>query len=206
MNAIEGVGREMTAQEVIDDVEGDRLFYDTSGGGVTFSGGEPLLQWQFLETCLKLAKEKGLHTAIETSGFAPREAVERVAPFTDLFLYDLKHITKEGSLKYTGVDNQIAKDNLRELSERGSRVIVRTVVVPGANADRETLEGFAEFFSALPQIEMINILPLHKSASEKYNRLEKDFLIADYRIPTEEEMEEVAAFYRARGFEVKIGG
>lgn len=206
MNAIETVGREMTAEEVMDDVEGDRLFYDQSGGGVTFSGGEPLLQWEFLEACLKRAKEKGFHTAIETSGFAPREAVERVAPFTDLFLYDLKHIAKEGSLKYTGVDNRIAKENLRWLSGRGSRIIVRTVVVPGANADGETLEGFADFFDSLPQIETVNILPLHKSASEKYNRLDKKFLIADYRVPTEEEMEEVAQFYRDRGFDVKIGG
>ncbi len=204
--ALELIGKTMLPEQVIEDVEGDRLFYEESGGGVTFSGGEPLLQWQFLEECLKLAKKRGLHTALETSGFAEKMVVERIAQYTDLFLYDLKHITSEGSKKCTGVDNTVIKDNLRYLSESGKRIILRIVVVPGVNDSSETIEAFCEFLKTLPFLECINLLPLHKSATEKYRRLGSEFRIADYNIPDEKKMENIADMYKKCGFAVKIGG
>lgn len=204
-NTEEIIGKRMTPEEVIAEVEKDELFYDESGGGVTFSGGEPLMQPDFLEECLKLAKKSRLHTALETTGFASHKVIERIAPYVDLFLYDMKPINSELHRKYTGVDNQIVKDNLRYLSSIGANIILRMVAIPGVNDSKEIIEEFARFFKE-NHIQDVNLLPLHKSATEKYRKLKREFLIKDYEIPSEEKMQWWKAQYEAYGFRVKIGG
>lgn len=199
------IGRKMTPEKVIEEVMKDYLFYDESGGGVTFSGGEPLMQPKFLEECLKLAKENYLHTAIETTGYAKREVLERVMPYIDLFLYDMKPINPELHEKYTGVDNQLVKENLKYLSGIGKSIVLRMVAIPGINDDVKTMNEFAEFLKPL-NIDYINLLPLHKSATEKYRKLQKEFLINEFEIPSEEKMQWWKKEYEKRGFQVKIGG
>lgn len=199
------IGKKMTPEEVIREVEEDELFYDESGGGVTFSGGEPLMQPAFLEACLKLSKEKGLHTAIETTGFANRKVIERIEPFVDLFLYDMKPFDSETHIKYTGVDNRIIKENLTYLSEKGADIILRMVAIPGVNDSREMIENFSMFLHK-NDIQKLNLLPLHKSATEKYRKLKREFLIKDFEVPDEDKMQWWKSEYEKRGFSVKIGG
>jgi pyruvate formate lyase activating enzyme len=196
--------RIMTPEEVIEEVMKDVLFYDESGGGVTFSGGEPLMQVDFLEACLKLAKEHHLNTAIETSGFAPCEAVERIAPYVDLFLFDMKPILPELHKKCTGVDNTIVKENLKRLVELGADISLCMVAVPGINDSSEVMDAFADFLLPLG-IDELTLLPLHKSAKNKYERLGKEFLIDDLEVPSEEKMDWWTKEYEKRGFTVTVG-
>lgn len=204
--ALEMVGRRLSPREVIDEVKKDRLFYEESGGGVTFSGGEPFTQPEFLTECLKLAKAAGLHTAIETSGFAPRAAIEEAAAYVDLFLFDIKHLDAEEHKRYTGVDNALIKENLRRLSEMGERIILRMAVIPGVNDGEEALNALCRFLNENASVEAVNLLPLHKSAAEKYRRLGRKFTIADFEIPNEERMNIAASIFKKSGFRVTIGG
>lgn len=199
------IGKKMTSLDVIDEVMQDNLFYDESGGGVTFSGGEPLMQPEFLEECLKLAKERYLHTAIETTGYARREVLEKIIPYTDLFLYDMKPIDSVLHKKCTGVDNKIIKENITYLSEMGKRIILRMVAIPQVNDSHEIINAFADFLSPL-QIECIHLLPLHKTATEKYKKLQREFPIEEYEIPDEEKMQWWKKEYEKYGFRVEIGG
>ncbi len=204
--ALEKVGRSVTAEEVVAEAEKDRIFYEESGGGVTFSGGEPFLQADFLRECLTLTKTRELHTAVETSGFAPREAVEKAAPYVDLFLFDVKHIRAAEHRKYTGADNAPIKANLRRLSELGKEIVLRMVVIPNVNDDKEALEELCRFLRDETSVRTVNLLPLHKSASEKYRRLGIEFAIEDFETPDDERMAAAARVFAGYGFRVLIGG
>lgn len=204
-NAIEMVGGAMSPRQVADIALKDVAFYDESGGGVTFSGGEPLLQWEFVKECSTLLKEKGIHIAVETSGAVKNDAIKQVAPHVDLFLYDLKHFDPAEHKKYCGMGNENILENLQTLSALGKEIIIRMVVIPGINNDQKHLERLCGFLKETDGIRSISLLPLHKSATEKYNRLGKEFLIADFEIPDAEKMESVAKIFQNKGFIVQIG-
>ncbi|MGC8833939.1 MAG: glycyl-radical enzyme activating protein, partial [Armatimonadota bacterium] len=140
-------GRWMTAEEVLAAAERDRRYYTASGGGITLSGGEPTLQLDFAEAVLKLAKAADLHTCVDTCGFAPWEAFERLLPLTDLFLYDLKAISPELHLSTTGADNRPILDNARRLAASGAEIVFRIPVVPGINDSAEELHAIAAFLT-----------------------------------------------------------
>ena len=204
-NAIEMVGGTMSSRQVADVVLKDVTFYDESGGGVTFSGGEPLAQWAFVKECSQLLKQRGIHIAMETSGCVRQDVIQEIAPHVDLFLYDLKHIDSAVHEKYCGMGNERILENLQTLSAMGKEIIIRMVVVPGVNDAPETVERLCAFLAKIHGIRSISLLPLHKSATEKYRRLGRDFPIADFQVPDEERMAAVAQLFKHRGFMVQIG-
>lgn len=203
--ALEFAGKKQNQEDVIREIEKDKVFYEESGGGVTFSGGEPLVQIDFLDNLLTLAKKKGLHTTIDTCGYAPWENIERIKDNVDLFLYDIKHMDNEKHKKYTGVSNELILDNLRKLAGEGKRIWVRIPIIPGINDDALNIEKMCEFISSL-NLRDVFILPYHNIAIDKYNRLDMEYKIPDIKNPDDEVMEEIAEKFKEYGLNVKIGG
>lgn len=205
-DARELVGKRMTIAEVMREIERDQAFFEDSGGGVTFSGGEPLSQRAFLLELLKGCKALDLHTAVDTSGYAPWKAIESIRPFTDLFLYDLKVMDDARHREYTGVPNGLILHNLQALAEHGSRIIIRVPIIPGLNDDQQNIEQVGQFVRNLPNIERVDILPYHPSAEGKYERLGKEYHLPDTQTPSDEHMQEIAAWLEKYHLSVKIGG
>jgi pyruvate formate lyase activating enzyme len=172
-DARELAGREVGIGELVDILERDRIFFDSSGGGVTFSGGEPLAQPEFLIECLRECRRRGLHTAIDTCGLAPRGNLLQVAELADLVLYDLKHMDTVRHRSETGVENRIILDNLRALSERDVEIWVRIPLIPGFNEDPENIEETGTFLNQLPRRHRVYVLPYHEFANGKRARLEE---------------------------------
>lgn len=178
-------GKEYTVDELLEIVLMDREFYHNSGGGVTLSGGECLMQAEFCEALLKGCKENGIHTAVDTCGYVSKETLDRVIPYTDIFLYDIKAIDNDVHIRCTGSSNQIILENLRYLDSKGCNIEIRIPYVPQYN-DME-IEAIAIFLNGLRHITNVKILPYHKYAGSKYiglgmkNELPK-------LVPTEEEI------------------
>ena len=160
-------GKDYTAQELLGEILADKLFYDTSGGGVTFSGGECMLQLDFLCEILQKCRENGVQTAIDTAGHVPFSHFERVLPFADLFLYDVKSMDVQTHKQYTGVDNTLILDNLAQLLSRGARVWVRVPVVTGVNDSEEEMRALTAFLEKHGLPERIELLPYHAMGESK---------------------------------------
>jgi pyruvate formate lyase activating enzyme len=199
-------GRAMTVAQVVAEIERDVPFYDESGGGVTFSGGEPLLQQDFLLALLQACREEEIHTALDTCGFSPWETVDRIRPYVDLFLYDLKLVDEARHRRFTGVSNGLILSNLQALSRRGQAMILRVPVIPGINDDDENIRRTGALAAALPHLERVDILPYHPAGVEKYRRLKRDYGLPDIRPLTDERTAEIAQILRRFGLHVKIGG
>ncbi len=196
----------MTTEEVLSEVERDRVFYDQSGGGVTFSGGEPLLQHAFLLSLLRGCRERSLHTAVDTSGYAAPSILERVAAVTDLFLYDLKLYDDERHRRFTGVSNHLIRENLRRLVRWGCRVIVRMPLIPGVNDDAENVSAIGQFVASLGSVTAIHVLPYHTTGIAKYERLGKPFRLGRVVPPTPAQVDDVVRLFRPHVAAVSVGG
>ncbi len=204
--AREIIGQEMTVVEVINEVEKDRIFYDQSDGGVTFSGGEPLMQPEFLIALLDQCRIKGINTAIDTTCYAEPEVLQNIAGKADIFLCDIKHMDNNKHKEYTGVGNELILDNIRELDRAGAKMIMRVPVIPGFNDDSKNIEMTAQFVKSLQNSRRIDILPYNRGGLEKSERLSADFELLKTDAPSDEDMEMIAEIFRNCGFEVKIGG
>ena len=169
--ALRLAGRTRTAAEVIREVLKDKVFYNTSGGGMTVSGGEPTVQLDFLEALLVLARRKGLHTAIETCGYAPTRVFERIAPLVDLFLFDYKESAPERHLRFTGVKQDLILENLAYLDRIGKEIILRIPLIPSFNATEEHLYGIAETAKRYRSVRKIEVLPYHPLGVSKEDEL-----------------------------------
>lgn len=169
--AREVVGRQITARQIADHAALDRVFYEESGGGVTFSGGEPLAQPEFLAAALESCKERGLHTAVDTSCCAPWESIEAARRFTDVFLCDLKHPDSARHEEVTGVANELILENVGRLSESGERIIIRIALIPGFNTDPDTIEASGRFIASLPDVERVDLLNYNELSAGKLDRL-----------------------------------
>lgn len=205
-DAREMVGRRVSVNDVMREIERDRAFFEESGGGVTFSGGEPTAQANFLRALLQACRKVDLHTAVDTSGYTPLSVLESILPFTDLFLYDVKMMDDSLHRKYTGVPNGLILTNLETLSSHEARIIIRMPVIPGINDTSENLRQFAEFASSLPSLERIDLLPYHSSATGKYERLEINYALHHTKTPTEAAMQQIARFFEPYQLPVTIGG
>jgi pyruvate formate lyase activating enzyme len=208
--AREWVGFEITSSDVMDIIRRDIPFYEESGGGVTFSGGEPLFQPDFLSELLELCHHDYIHTTLDTCGYAAREIIEQIAPQVDLFLYDLKIMDDRMHQRYTGVSNQIILENLSYLSDLGSQIIVRIPIVPGINDDQENIEWTAKYLSGLPNLLRIDILPFHNSGFGKYNgigrSLSNEILdLTKIVALNDERMEQIADTIRGHHLQVRVG-
>ena len=187
-------GREVSVEELLPNLLADREFYENSGGGVTLSGGECLMQADFCRELLRALKEEGIATAVDTSGFVPRVALEKVAPYTDIFLYDLKAYTEQTHIRATGQSNKIILENLLYLGELGKKAEIRIPYVPEYNADE--MDDIARFLAPLSHITMVRILPYHAYAKSKYSSLDMDEQMPK-TVPTDDEMKAVRERFEA---------
>lgn len=180
-------GKEYTADEILSEVLKDKIFYDMSGGGVTFSGGECMLQADFLAEMLKICKENGIHTAVDTAGHVPWEEFEKVLPFTDMFLYDIKLMSPERHKEYTGVQNGLILENLSKLLKSGTSIWVRIPIICGVNDSEDEIKKVKEFFTVNGFPEKTELLPYHAMGEQKYQALSKPF--TRFSTPTEEKLD-----------------
>jgi pyruvate formate lyase activating enzyme len=199
-------GRAMSVAEVMAEVGADRVFFEESAGGVTFSGGEPLLQAEFLLALLRAARRAGLHTAVDTCGAVGWERIAAVAPFTDLFLFDLKLFDDARHRAATGVSNRPILANLRALTAIHDGVRLRIPIVPGINDDAAGLAESARFVASLRGVGRVDLLPYHGTGAQKFVRTGRAYPLDGLAPPTPEQMEACAAPFRAAGLEVQIGG
>jgi pyruvate formate lyase activating enzyme len=199
-------GRNMTITQVMSEIERDIPFYDESTGGVTFSGGEPLLQPDYLLALLLACKAWGIHTALDTCGFASWETLDRLRTHVDLFLYDLKLMDSARHKKFTGVSNIRILDNLQRLSEHGHNIILRVPIIPGINDDTKNIRAIGTFIADLPHLKRVDILPYHRAAINKYERLHRAYRFPELYPPSEGKMAEMIQVLEEFGLQVKAGG
>jgi pyruvate formate lyase activating enzyme len=200
------IGRQVTVAQVMAEIEKDVIFYDQSGGGVTFSGGEPLMQPDFLYALLASCEEKEIHTVVDTSGLAAWKTLQRISSKVDLFLYDLKVMDSERHRRYTGVSNEVILSNLRALALQGSQIAVRMPLIPGVNDDDENLSQMCEFVASLAHPPSVSLLPYHKAGIDKYAHLRRTCALPDTEPPSDERVEEIKATLQRFGLDVKLGG
>ena len=204
-NAREIAGREYTVGELIKLIEKDRTFYEQSGGGVTFSGGEAMAQIDALEEIVKKCKERGLSVAIDTCGYAPFSSFERISDYVDLFLYDIKLMDTDLHKEYTGKGNGLIMENLVKLSERGANINLRLPLIQGINTDDKNIQSMIDFANSL-RISLVNLLPYHDIARDKYSKLNRDYKQETMEKPSQERLEEIKKLFENNNFKVKIGG
>lgn len=206
VSAREIIGRQTAAAEVMTEIRKDVVFYDESGGGATFSGGEPLMQPGFLLALLNQCRSEDIHTAVDTTCHAEAGLVRRVAEVANLFLCDVKHMDSDKHERHTGVRNELILDNVRMLAEAGKPMFIRIPIIPGFNDDAENIERTARFVGSLRTVARIDILPYNRGGREKSVRLADEFDLMQASPPDNDTMERIAGVLRGRGFEVKIGG
>ena len=196
----------MSLDAVLTEIERDVIFFDDSCGGVTLSGGEPLLQSRFASALLRACRERRIHTVLETCGFAHHDRFLNVAELAKVVLFDLKVLDPERHQKYTGVSNTSILSNLEKLITRGrTSVIVRIPVVPGINNTNQDICQFTEYLAQL-RIQQVHLLRYHRTGTEKYKRLGLPFRLPHTPEASETDMERFAAPLRHAGLSVTIGG
>jgi pyruvate formate lyase activating enzyme len=207
-NQAETAGQLMDSQFIVKQIVRDRLFMEDSGGGVTFSGGEPTFQPEFLLALLQECKKEGLHTAVDTSGFAAQSVYKEILPYTDIFLFDLKHANPQKHIDATGVTLQSIIDNLAFVLSRKKRVRIRIPVIPGFNFNENDMMDILLLLKSLTgNIEQIDLLPYHTIARNKYKRFN-----IESRMPEnvkglkKEDLHAFVDLFKQDGFRVKIGG
>jgi len=197
--------RYLSVDELMKEIEKDRLFYDESGGGVTFSGGEPFVQPIFLEQILELCREREIHTAVDTTGHVKSEIFEELMHLPDLFLYDLKLINSDKHKKYTGVNNNLIKKHLEMLNKINKKCKLRIPLVKNITDDDENILGIINFIKDMKNIVEVNLLPFHRGGEGKLKRLNKT-TNKDLMKPSDNRINEILNIFKTNNFSVKIGG
>ncbi len=192
--ALELLGEEMTAEEVLAEVCKDEVFYRNSGGGVTFSGGEPFFQSEFLMELLRLSKQRGLHTCVETCGFTAPQVLRQAAPLVDLFLFDLKETDAESHLRLTGVPLAPILANLKLLHELGAPVVLRCPLIPTLNDRREHLDAIAALAGSMENVLRVDVMAYHTLGISKYRALEMDYELSEIPPMSEDEKKRLTAY------------
>jgi pyruvate formate lyase activating enzyme len=195
-------GTQMTVSDLVGEVEKDEPFFRNSGGGITISGGEPLLQWEFAAQVFRACRDKGIHTTLDTSGHAPWEHVEAVLEHADLVLYDVKHIDPDIHRQQTGVGNDLILRNL-ERTARRVRTWIRIAVVPGFNDSDSDVRRIADFVLTL-DVEKVSLLPYHGWGEAKYRAMGRGYPMRTTPAPSDERMEQLCAIVTAAGLRCTI--
>jgi len=205
---METVGKDINVEDVIKTVERDRPYYRRSGGGLTLSGGEVLRQPDFAEALLKAAKERGIHTNIESTALADYSEIEKLLPHLDEFLMDIKHTDPAKHEAFTGRPNDKALENAKKIAASGqTQLIIRVPVIPGFNATTEAVTDIARFAEKLPGVNEIHLLPYHRFGEGKYPSLGREYTMGDTATPTDSTMESLkAAVIDTTGMLCQIGG
>ena len=200
------MGRDVTVEEVLSEVMQDRPYYNRSGGGVTLSGGESLLQPDFAVALLKACKDSGINTAIDTTGFANAEVIERFLPYLDTVLMDIKHIDSEKHKEFTTKSNERILENAKLIASKANRLIIRVPVIPTFNDTIAEIAEIAAFASSLPNVSEIHLLPYHNMGRDKYTGLGREYTMDDIKSPTTELMEVLKQTAEQFGLKAYIGG
>ena len=202
----ETVGYKISVENLLNEIERDILLFEESNGGVTFSGGEPLLQFRFLQSVLQQCRLHEIHTCVDTTAFAESEKLLEIARFTNLFLVDVKHMDDTKHRKYTGVSNRIILQNIQRLDEAGKTLIIRYPMIPSINDDESNILKMMAFLSKLHQKPEISILPYHKIGSHKYTRFGIEYKMNGVDEPSAEAVEKVKQLFEKGGFVTQTGG
>jgi pyruvate formate lyase activating enzyme len=200
--AREIVGREYSVLEIMEEIRKDRVFYEESGGGVTFSGGEPLAQPEFLAALLRVCRDEGIHCTLDTSGFAENKVFLKTASLADLVLFDLKAIDPETHLRLTGVYNKEILENVVSLSAGRTEILIRIPLIPGLNDDERNITRTGEFVLGLPKIPGVELLPYHPVAKEKHERFSFDYLGPEAEVYPVERVDEAERILSGMGLSV----
>ena len=199
-------GEKVNVRNVVQEVIKDQIFYDESDGGVTLSGGEPLLQMDFLNELLDELKSRDIHITLDTSGYSPSEDLDRVKDRIDLFLFDLKMMDDREHEEYTGVSNATILSNLRKLVLSGKSVEIRIPLVCDVNDDEMNIHQTIQYLLELENIQDVSLLPYHKGGCEKYIRLRKEERLKNFKPPSRERVIQIEKSFLDAGFKVKVGG
>jgi len=205
-NAREMIGKTFTVNDLMKEIEKDLIFFDQSGGGVTFSGGEPLNQPEFLLQLLKQSKLRDIHTTLDTTCHAEQNLIKEVARYTDLFLCDLKHMQTYKHQELTGVGLELILSNITCLSTLNQAIIIRIPLIPGLNDDQENIEATGQYVLSLQGVKWIELLPYHSGGREKTTRLLSNIELIEAQTQSEQQLKDIAAILRQIGVNVKIGG
>lgn len=197
-------GRPYTVEALMEELHKDEIFFRT--GGVTFSGGEPFMQPEFLIEALDACGAQGYHRCVDTCGFTQKRVIVDSVKRTDLYLYDIKHMDPEEHKKYTGVDNVVILENLAAICEAGANVNVRIPFMPGLNSGDDNMHAIGKFVAPLRGIVGVNILPYHTVAKGKHERWHMDYKLPDLMPPTENQTRHAASILESYGLKVHIGG
>jgi pyruvate formate lyase activating enzyme len=203
--AREIAGRTMTVGDVIDEVRRDRIFYEESGGGVTFSGGEPLMQPGFLFAMLRRCRAERIHAAVDTSGWAEAATVRAAGRLADLILFDLKLMDSDRHRRFTGAPNERILGNLALLAAEGRPVIVRLPLIPGVNDDEGNIRATGAFVASLG-LGRVDLLPYHRAGTAKYERLARPYALAGVDPPAPEDVTQAIRWLEAHGLQARPGG
>ncbi len=202
--ALECTGRNMSVDEVMEEIEKDSLFYRNSKGGVTLSGGEPLFQWRFARYLLQRCKERGFHTTLDTSGFASWKVMKEVLEYVDLVLYDIKHMDDHSHIKGTGVSNTHILENIERVASM-VRTWIRFPVIQGFNDSPENIEAVASLALKLG-VEKVSLLPYHEWGISKYEKLGKDYSFSFPGKISDERIEEIKKVFEKKGVVTTLKG
>lgn len=202
------IGEDITVEKAMETVEKDRPYYYRSGGGLTLSGGESLCQPEFTLSLLKAAKESGIHTALESMGCAEWRVIERILPYLDQYLLDIKHMNPAKHKEFTGKSNELMLENAKKLAASGkTRLSIRIPVIPTFNDTVDEISAIAEFAKTLGRVEKIHLLPYHRLGQDKYEGLGRDYLMKDILPPKAEQMQKLLqAAIESSGLDCQIGG
>ncbi|MFA9379663.1 MAG: glycyl-radical enzyme activating protein [Acetanaerobacterium sp.] len=198
-------GRVVSVDEVFEELLADKNFFTESGGGVTISGGEPLTQPEFAAALLRRCTEAGIHTCVDTSGSVPWKAIERVLPYTRMFLYDVKFFDEDLHIRYTGVSNKLILENLTKLGSCDVPIEIRIPIIPHINDSEEQLKKTAGLLAGIPSISGVRILPYNELAQTKYTLIGVDSTVPDERKQTKETMQNYARLLEGFGLSVVAG-
>lgn len=200
------VGRDVSVEEVMKTVKQDLPYYRRSGGGLTLSGGEMLCQSEFAYALLRSAKENAINTAVETTGFAKWETIEKLLPYIDTVLMDIKHTDSLKHKEFTTQSNELILENARKIAENAKKLIIRVPVIPTFNDTESEIAGIAKFAASLKGVDEINLLPYHSFGRDKYEGLGRQYMMGDLPSPTDEKMQKLKSVAEAYGLKCKIGG
>ncbi len=202
----EAIGWKTETQPLMEEIKKDLPFFDQSCGGVTFSGGEPLMQPEFLLELLQECGKLDIHRAVDTSGFAPTETVMNIAVHTDLFLFDIKHMDSEKHLFFTGVTNELILHNLKTLSTAGHQIRARVPLISGVNDDETNIRATGLFLVQCPAVQGVDILPYHPSGKAKYRKLAVNYKGLEMKSPENNQINRALSILREYGLDVHVGG
>jgi pyruvate formate lyase activating enzyme len=203
--AREIIGKNVSVDEVLAEIRKDEIFYQESTGGVTFSGGEPMLQIDFLTRLLYHCKKEGIHTAVDTCGYIPWSYFAKIEKTVDFWLYDIKLIDETKHQTYTGVSNRLILENLKNLSLKTKQIDIRVPVIPDINDSPEQISKIADLMNSL-KLETVSLLPFHKMGLEKYSKLGLEEKMTSVQVPSQDHIDRLRQIFQKKNIKVTIGG